>query len=62
MAAGLVAAAGGEGQNVSGILAFADSEPIALRWGEVIPLTFFKSLFEGKRNSRVAVLSVPTRR
>jgi hypothetical protein len=62
VAAGLVDAAGGEDQNVSGILAFADSEPIALRWGEVIPLTFFKALFEGERSSKVAVLSVPTRR
>jgi aromatic ring-opening dioxygenase LigB subunit len=30
--------------NVTGILPFADSEPIAIRWGEVVPLYFLRSL------------------
>ena len=30
------------GDNVSGLFNFADSEPEALRWGEVVPLSFMR--------------------
>ena len=48
------------GQNVSGIKSFADSEPAALRWGEVVPLLFIP---EAVRNStRTIIWSQPLRR
>ena len=36
----LIEALGARKHNVSGLLAWADGEPIGLRWGEVIPLSF----------------------
>jgi len=46
--------------NVSGISAWADSEAQPLRWGEVIPLTFVRSLLE--KDTRLIVISQPQRR
>jgi len=60
VAAAILKAGGDEANNVSGLLAFADSEPVALRWGEVVPMWFFKSLLQN--GSKAAVLSIPTRR
>ena len=48
--------------NVSGLLAFAGGEPIALRWGEVIPLSFMRSYFATHSTASVVVWSQPTRR
>eukprot|EP00045_Choanoeca_perplexa_P002723 m.26161 g.26161 ORF g.26161 m.26161 type:complete len:321 (+) comp11666_c0_seq1:27-989(+) len=49
--------------NVSGLSSFADSEPVALRWGEVIPLSFLgNSVNNTNPVTKVAVMSVPTRR
>jgi len=45
--------------HVSGLLAFADAEPIALRWGEVIPLSFLAPLL---RSAPLLTCSIPTRR
>jgi aromatic ring-opening dioxygenase LigB subunit len=42
----LVTGLGGHSSNMSSLLAFADGEPIALRWGEVIPLTFIRHYLE----------------
>ena len=50
-------------RNVSGLMAFADSEPIALRWGEVIPLSFLGQSVNGTKSPiSTIVLSIPTRR
>ena len=49
------------GSNATGLLAFADGEPIALRWGEVIPLSFFEG-FLNRSSAQVIVWSMPTRR
>lgn len=57
----LVAALGGHRRNVSGLLAFADGEPIALRWGEVIPLSFL-SAYVNRSRAAVVTWSMPTRR
>jgi len=43
--------------NVSQLRAWGDSEPMPLRWGEVIPLSFLE-----RGDSKVIVLSMPTRR
>jgi aromatic ring-opening dioxygenase LigB subunit len=49
--------------NVSGLSSFADSEPVALRWGEVIPLSFLgPSVNSSTSITKIMVLSVPTRR
>lgn len=57
------------GRNLSGLLNFADSEPAAVRWGEVIPLAFL-----GERVNttcapqpaagfvNVSIFSIPTER
>eukprot|EP00041_Stephanoeca_diplocostata_P026485 m.715197 g.715197 ORF g.715197 m.715197 type:complete len:214 (-) comp22978_c0_seq7:3359-4000(-) len=69
----LVAVGGGASNNVSALLSFADSEPVALRWGEVVPLHFMRRTLAhvqqsemGSKNggdaTRVAILSIPTRR
>jgi len=47
--------------NVSGILAFGDSEAISLRWGEVIPLSFFES-YLNKSDCKTLIWSQPQRR
>ena len=49
------------GQNVSGLKGFADSEPAALRWGEVVPLLLAVPEATRKR-SRLLVWSQPLRR
>ena len=46
------------GQNVSGLLTFADSESIPLRWGEVVPLRFLR----GASDASLMVWSMPKRR
>merc|ERR1711924_562808 len=51
----------GSARNVSTLLAFADGEPIALRWGEVIPLSFLAPYLKAKRVP-VLTWSMPTRR
>ena len=58
-----------EGRNVSGLLNFADSEPAALRWGEVIPLSFLGDRVNPSRATppaggfaNVSVFSIPTER
>lgn len=60
----LLEALGGRGSNVTGLLAFADGEPIALRWGEVIPLSFLRPYLESStgRGARVITWSMPSRR
>lgn len=45
------------GANVSGLLTFADSEPAALRWGEVVPLSFL-----ARDGAPTLVWSMPQRR
>jgi len=58
---GLLAALAGH--NVTGLSAFANSEPMALRWGEVVPLSFLNATllpYGGK--SRVVIVSQPLRR
>lgn len=57
----LVEALGGRLRNVSGLLAFADGEPIALRWGEVIPLSFVDRYVKAS-GAKVVFWSMPTRR
>ena len=48
------------GMNVSGLSSFADSEAQAIRWGEVLPLTF---LTPGVREAaKIVILSQPLRR
>lgn len=47
-------------QNVSGLWSFADSEPQALRWGEIIPLSFLSNATLSK--TQLVVLSHPLRR
>ena len=47
-------------QNVSGIKNFADSEPAALRWGEVVPLLFVPKAI--RNEIKVIVWSQPLRR
>jgi len=44
-----------------GIMGFADSEPIPLRWGEVIPLWFFKE-FINMTQKKLIVFTLPYRR
>ena len=46
------------GANVSGLLNFADSEPAALRWGEVVPLSFLNE----SKDVPTVVWSMPLRR
>jgi len=48
-------------RNVTELLAFADGEPIALRWGEVIPLTFLRG-YLNQSGAGVLTWSMPTRR
>jgi aromatic ring-opening dioxygenase LigB subunit len=52
---------GGRRQNVSGLLGFADSEAISLRWGEIIPLTFLEP-YLNKSHCQTLVWSQPQRR
>ena len=48
------------GMNVSGLSSFADAEAQAIRWGEVLPLTF---LTPGVREAaKIVILSQPLRR
>ena len=47
-------------QNVSGIKNFADSEPAALRWGEVVPLLFVP--LQVRQKVKTIVWSQPLRR
>jgi len=47
------------GSNTTGIKAFADGEPIPLRWAEVVPLYFMK---EWVNKTQVAIMSIPLRR
>jgi aromatic ring-opening dioxygenase LigB subunit len=48
-----------EGKNVSGLKTFADSEPAAIRWGEVVPLSFMSKWLN---HSQTIVMSQPSRR
>jgi len=43
--------------NISRLIAFGDAEPIPIRWGEVIPLSFLEH-----HDHNIIVLSMPTRR
>jgi aromatic ring-opening dioxygenase LigB subunit len=64
-AAAIVAAAGGPARNTTGLLGWADSEPIPLRWGEVVPLSFLREVVaptNGRPTATVVVVSVPLRR
>jgi aromatic ring-opening dioxygenase LigB subunit len=47
------------GENVTGLLNFADSEPEALRWGEVVPLWFMRKWLN---SSHTLIMSMPQRR
>lgn len=52
-------------QSVSGILSFADSEDVALRWGEVVPLLLLRqegNASKAKTAPRTMILSHPLRR
>lgn len=40
--ASLITALGGSARNVSSLLGWGDGEPLPLRWGEVIPLSFLQ--------------------
>ena len=57
----LVETLGGRLQNISGLVAFGDGEPIALRWGEVIPLSFVDRYVKHS-GVKVIVWSMPARR
>ena len=48
-----------QGLRVAALSAFADTEPVPLRWGEVIPLSFLNSTLNV---SSLVVLGQPTRR
>lgn len=58
------------GRNLSGLLAFADSEPMPLRWGEVVPLSFLGARVntslpvppDAAGRANVSVFSIPTKR
>ena len=56
----LVALLAAEG--VTGMLPWADSEPVPLRWGEVIPLSFLSTLLNGSSTPRVSVWTQPLTR
>ena len=60
--ASLLAALGAAGENATGMLPFADSEPVALRWGEIIPLSFLAPLLNNSVVPRVSVWAQPLRR
>lgn len=60
LTATLISALGGVRANVTALSSFADSEPQALRWGEVIPLTFLPK--PTLLSSQLLVLSQPLRR
>jgi aromatic ring-opening dioxygenase LigB subunit len=47
-------------RNVSALLSFADSEPQAFRWGEIIPLSFLSN--STLKRAKIVVLSHPLRR
>jgi hypothetical protein len=47
------------GLNVTGLATFSDSEPTSLRWGEVVPLSFFTP--EALVRARVAKFPQPLR-
>ena len=49
-----------QGLNVSGITSFADSEPQAIRWGEIIPLAFLSQTT--LKNAKFILISHPSRR
>ena len=61
VSSGIVEEAQRRGLNVTGLLSFADDEsyPQQLGWGEVIPMSFLNATLN---DSRVVVLSAPTRR
>jgi aromatic ring-opening dioxygenase LigB subunit len=61
LTADLAGALAGAGFNVSGILPFADSLPIAISWGEIVPLSFVAGLNNSYAGA-VALLSQPLRR
>ena len=46
--------------NVSSLAGFADTEPLPLRWGEIVPLAFLNATL--RAGATVIVLSQPTRR
>ena len=50
------------GASVQGMLSFGDSEPAAIRWGEVIPLAFLGDLINGSTTPRLVLWSQPLRR
>jgi aromatic ring-opening dioxygenase LigB subunit len=56
----LISELGGDSANVSALASFADSEPQALRWGEVVPLKLIPSSTLSR--ARLVILSQPLRR
>ena len=47
--------------NISGLSAFADTEAMALRWGEVVPLSFLRDT-TSNNFTKTMIMSMPTKR
>mmetsp|Transcript_47506 Transcript_47506/g.144288 ORF Transcript_47506/g.144288 Transcript_47506/m.144288 type:complete len:317 (-) Transcript_47506:52-1002(-) len=58
----LLAALRARGAAVSGIQGFAESLPLPISWGEVLPLSFLDSAGAGPQNFKVVVMGIPYRR
>eukprot|EP00823_Brevimastigomonas_motovehiculus_P007014 TRINITY_DN6033_c0_g1_i1.p1 TRINITY_DN6033_c0_g1~~TRINITY_DN6033_c0_g1_i1.p1 ORF type:complete len:326 (-),score=43.60 TRINITY_DN6033_c0_g1_i1:251-1183(-) len=51
-----------KGHKVNGLMAWADTEPIGLRWGEIIPLYFMNKTLSTYGGSSTAIVLSQTRR